>query len=83
MKYFKTSTLVLVALSIFGAGPGVAAPKWDAIVLNDQGMFYIDVNSVKQEDGRKVLWSAIDYKKPQSTAEGLPYLSAPVSMAPL
>jgi hypothetical protein len=39
-------------------------------------MFYIDANSVTQEPGRKVLWSAIDYKKPQTTAEGQTYLSA-------
>lgn len=44
--------------------------------MNDQGMFYIDANSVSQESGRKVLWSAIDYKKPQNTAEGLAYLSS-------
>ena len=76
MNSFKISTLVFVALSGLWANPGLAAPKWDAIVLNDQGMFYIDANSITEEAGRKVLWSAIDYKKPQSTAEGQPYLSA-------
>ena len=75
MKYFKTSTLALIGLSAFLAGPSMATAKWDAIVLNDQGMFYIDAHSVTEEAGRKVLWSAIDYKKSQSTAEGLPYLS--------
>ena len=76
MKYFKTSTLALIGLSAVLACPSMATTKWDAIVLNDQGMFYIDAHSVTEEAGRKVLWSAIDYKKPQSTAEGLPYLSA-------
>jgi hypothetical protein len=76
MTCFKTSTLVLIALSSALATPGVAAPKWEVIVLNDQGMFYIDANSVTQEAGRKVLWSAIDYKKTQTTAQGQPYLSA-------
>ena len=76
MTNFKTSTLVLIALSSVLAAPGMAAPKWEVIVLNDQGMFYIDANSVTQEVGRKVLWSAIDYKKTQTTAEGKPYLSA-------
>lgn len=75
MNYFKTSTLALIGLSAFLAGPSMATAKWDAIVLNDQGMFYIDAHSVTEEAGRKVLWSAIDYKKSQSTAEGLPYLS--------
>ena len=76
MTCFKTSNLVLIALSSVLAAPGMAAPKWEVIVLNDQGMFYIDANSVTQEAGRKVLWSAIDYKKTQTTAQGQPYLSA-------
>jgi hypothetical protein len=76
MTYFKTFTIVLIALSSALAAPAMAAPKWEVIVLNDQGMFYIDANSVTQEAGRKVLWSAIDYKKTQTTAQGQPYLSA-------
>jgi hypothetical protein len=76
MNCFKTSRWVLIALSSVLAFPGMAAPKWEVVVLNDQGMFYIDANSVTQEAGRKVLWSAIDYKKTQMTAQGQPYLSA-------
>ena len=76
MTYFKTFTIVLIALSSALAAPAMAAPKWEVIVLNDQGMFYIDANSVTQEAGRKVLWSVIDYKKTQMTAQGQPYLSA-------
>jgi hypothetical protein len=48
MTNFKTSTLVLIALSSVLAAPGMAAPKWEVIVLNDQGMFYIDANSIEQ-----------------------------------
>jgi len=76
MTYFKIFTIVLIALSSALAAHAMAAPKWEVIVLNDQGMFYIDANSVTQEAGRKVLWSAIDYKKTQTTAQGQPYLSA-------
>jgi hypothetical protein len=76
MKHFKAFTMALIVLSALFTGPSMANPKWEAIVLNDQGMFYIDANSVTQESGRQVLWSAIDYKKPQSTAEGKTYLSA-------
>ena len=76
MNCFKSSRWVLIALSSVLAFPGLAAPKWEVVVLNDQGMFYIDANSVTQEAGRKVLWSAIDYKKTQMTAQGQPYLSA-------
>ena len=76
MNCFKTSRGMLIALSSVLAFPGMAAPKWEVIVLNDQGMFYIDANSVTQEAGRKVLWSVIDYKKTQMTAQGQPYQSA-------
>ncbi len=76
MTCFKTSNLVLIALSSVLAAPCMAAPKWEVIVLNDQGMFYIDANSVEQEAGRKIVWSAIDYKKTQMTTDGKPYLSA-------
>ncbi len=76
MKLFKTSAVSLIAGYALLSAPSMAAPKWEAVVLNDQGMFYIDANSVSQESGRKVLWSAIDYKKPQNTAEGQAYLSS-------
>ena len=52
-----------------------ASPKWEAVMLNDQGLFYIDPKSITEEDGRKKVWSALDYKKPQSTADGVAYLS--------
>ncbi len=76
MKHVKTSAMALIALSALLTAQSMAASKWEAITLNDQGMFYIDANSVTQESGRKVVWSAIDYKKPQTTAEGQAYLSA-------
>lgn len=58
------------ALNVFAV-----TPKWDAITLNDQGMFLVDANSIKDEGGRKILWSAVDYKKQQKTADGIAYLS--------
>jgi hypothetical protein len=76
MNCFKTSRGMLIALSSVLAFPGMAAPKWEVIVLNDQGMFYIDANSIQQEAGRKLVWSVIDYKKTQMTAQGQPYQSA-------
>lgn len=75
MKPFNTSTKACIALLALLCELSTAAPKWEVVVLNDQGMFYVDANSVTQESGRKVLWSAIDYKKPQTTAEGQSYLS--------
>mgnify|MGYP006192725313 FL=1 len=76
MNLFKTSTMALIACAALLPVHSMANPKWEAVVLNDQGMFYIDANSITQESGRKVVWSAIDYKKPQTTTEGQTYLSA-------
>jgi hypothetical protein len=50
--------------------------KWEVLSLSDQGMFYIDPKSITEEDGRKKVDSALDYKKPQSTADGKAYQSA-------
>lgn len=75
MNLFKTSTMALFVCATLFPVQSMANPKWEAVVLNDQGMFYIDANSIQQEAGRKLVWSAIDYKKTQSTAEGKPYLS--------
>ena len=71
-------TLSFAFWMLFGLGTlnaFAAPPKWDAVTLNDQGMFFIDAHSVKDEGGRKIFWSAVDYKKPQSTADGVAYLS--------
>jgi hypothetical protein len=75
----RTRPLAVLAFGMLwglGAMNAMAAtPKWDAITLNDQGMFFIDLQSIKDEGGKKVLWSAVDYKKPQTTAEGVAYSS--------
>ena len=76
MNLFKTSTMALFVCATLFPVQSMANPKWEAVVLNDQGMFYIDANSIATEPGRKVVWSAIDYKKPQTTTEGQTYLSA-------
>lgn len=48
---------------------------WEAITLNDQGQFFINPKSIELEDGRKKVWSVLDYKKVQTTADGKSYWS--------
>jgi hypothetical protein len=75
VKMPRSLALALAAVfCLFGAG-AQANPKWEAVMLNDQGLFYIDPKSITEEDGRKKVWSALDYKKPQTTGDGKPYLS--------
>ncbi len=75
MKLTRHLAHTLAALSCLLCLGAQASPKWEAIMLNDQGLFYIDPKSITEEDGRKKVWSALDYKKPQSTGDGKPYLS--------
>ena len=71
-KLFAYALMGLSGLLCFGAQAGT---KWEAVMLNDQGLFYIDPQSITEEDGRKKVWTALDYKKAQSTGDGKPYLS--------
>lgn len=75
MTFRQTASTLLAVLWGLWTGMAVANPKWEAVVLNDQGLYYIDAHDITQEGPRFVVWSAIDYKKPQSTAEGHAYLS--------
>jgi hypothetical protein len=52
-----------------------ANPKWAPIALSEQGSFYIDTQSTTEEDGKKKVWSVLDYKKQQLTGDGKTYLS--------
>lgn len=75
MKQTRSFASALIGLSLLLGCGAQASTKWEALVLNDQGLFYIDPKSITEEDGRKTVWSAIDYKKPQSTGNGKPYRS--------
>lgn len=75
MKLTRPIACALMGLSLLLCWGAKASTKWEAIMLNDQGLFYIDPKSITEEDGRKKVWSALDYKKPQTTGDGKPYLS--------
>ncbi len=55
--------------------PALAAQRWDAVLLADQGMYYMDPTSVEQQAGLKVLWTLLDYRNPQTTSDGQSYRS--------
>ncbi len=75
MKLPQPLAAALISLSCLLCLGAQASTKWEAVMLNDQGLFYIDPKSITEEDGRKTVWSALDYKKTQSTGDGKPYLS--------
>ena len=75
MPLSQTLMNALVAGTLFWTGATQAKTQWEALVLNDQGLFYIDPKSISEENGRKQLWSVLDYKQTQSTPGGKSYQS--------
>ena len=57
------------------AGAAQAGPRWEPVMLADQGMFYLDPASIRDQNERKEVWTALDYRTPQYTAEGKVYRS--------
>jgi hypothetical protein len=68
------SLAVLIGTCLMGTGAN-ASPKWEPIMNNQDGLFFIDTQSITTEDGLKKVWSALDYKKPQTTSNGKTYMS--------
>jgi len=75
MKFNPFITLAILVGSCFVSAGLHANPKWEPIMNNQDGLFFIDVKSVTEEDGIKKVWSALDYKKPQTTSNGKTYMS--------
>jgi len=75
MKNTRFISLAIWSCSALVGFAASANPKWEPVTQSDQGAFYIDAKSITEEDGRKKVWSALDYKKPQTTGNGKTYLS--------
>ena len=75
MKLRKTAHYAFIGLICVMCSVAKASAKWESVTRNDLGLFYIDPKSITEEDGRKWVWTALDYKKTQSTGDGKPYLS--------
>jgi hypothetical protein len=57
-----------------GAASG-AAQRWEAVLLSEQGMYYIDTQSITTQGSTKVAWTVLDYRSVQEGAEGANYRS--------
>ena len=75
MNLSKPFVYALAGMCLLMCSGAKASSKWEALTLSDQGLFYIDPQSITEEDGRKKVWSALDYKKPQTTGDGKAYMS--------
>lgn len=77
LKEMTMKSLVCGAALLLAAGLQTlgAAQRWDAVLLADQGMYYLDPQSVEQQGAHKQLWTLLDYRSPQTTADGQSYRS--------
>ena len=71
----RRSILRIVLLMLVMHGPVAAVPRWDAVTLADQGMYYLDPTSIEERSGVKTFWTLLDYRQPQTTADGQAYRS--------
>ena len=75
MNTKQITSLAILSVSYLLGAVANAAPKWEPIMNNQDGLFLIDTKSITVEDGLKKVWSALDYKKPQTTSNGKTYMS--------
>ena len=66
MKLRKTAHYAFIGLICVMCSVANASAKWESVTRNDLGLFYIDPKSITEEDGRKWVWTALDYKKPKA-----------------
>ena len=70
--------LFLALTGLLQAGLSMAQqhrPHWDAVLLNDKGLFHFDPHSVSIHGQVRTFLSMVDYKTPQETADGKRYQS--------
>ena len=68
----------IAALAVLGcllSLPSLAATRWEPLSLADQGMYYMDPQSIEQHGANKQLWTVLDYRTPQTNSEGQTYRS--------
>jgi hypothetical protein len=75
MKIIRIIALTVLTWSCLWSVGANANPKWESIMNNKDGVFFIDTKSITTEDGLKKVWSALDYKKAQTTSNGKTYMS--------
>ena len=57
-----------------------AETRWEPLSLADQGMYYMDPQSIEQHGANKQLWTVLDYRTPQTNSEGQTYRSMRAQM---
>ncbi len=69
------ASLLLAGLWLVGPVSAQAHRHWDAVLLNDTGLYFFDPHSVSTSGAVRTFQSLVDYKTPQESADGKKYLS--------
>jgi len=67
--------LPILLAGLLGLRPAWADTRWEPLTLADQGMYYLDPQSIEQQGPNKQLWTVLDYRSAQTTSEGQSYRS--------
>ncbi len=67
--------LFALALAASLAPAAHSTPRWESVVSNDLGYYYIDTTSITRDGERRSFNSLLDYRRAQTSASGKTYQS--------
>ncbi|NBW54079.1 MAG: hypothetical protein EBR42_02070 [Betaproteobacteria bacterium] len=76
MKKLDHSYKFLLCLSLVALPWCASAADWVALGLADIGTYGIDRASIEKEGPLRRVWTMLDYREPQKSAQGKTYLSS-------
>ena len=76
---FPTLICALLGMAAW-TGCAAAPAKWERILSDEQGSYYLDSASIQSKDRVRTFWSLRDYKRMQSTYDGKAYQSTLVKI---
>jgi hypothetical protein len=76
MKKLDHSYKFLVGLTLVALSLSASAADWVALGLADLGTYGIDRASIEKDGNMRRVWTMLDYREPQKSAQGKTYLSS-------
>ena len=76
MKKLDQSYKFLLCLSLVALSLCANAADWVALGLADIGTYGIDRASIEKDGNMRRVWTMLDYREPQRSAQGKTYLSS-------
>ena len=76
MKKLDHSYKFLLGLTLVALSMCANAADWVALGLADLGTYGIDRASIEKDGNMRRVWTMLDYREPQKSAQGKTYLSS-------